>query len=222
MVWGRTSDRGEQRDRGAALTAAYHGPAGLPAPRNSQIHGHWKSAPTGSRGGAPIWTVRQAYMPEPTMKVLDAARERFWGKVEKSEKCWLWTGATTDKGYGLFWLNGRAEKAHRVAWMLKHGPLDEEIDVLHTCDVPACVNNEAHLWLGTHSDNMADMYAKGRRDHRKIAGEKNGGAKLTGAQVVEIKTQLAAGMTQRGLARNYDVDHATIGRIAHGTSWRDA
>lgn len=55
MVWGRTSDCDDRRDRSKSLTAAYHGPAGLPAPREGQIPGHWTSAPSGSRGGAPIW-----------------------------------------------------------------------------------------------------------------------------------------------------------------------
>lgn len=53
MTWGRSE----------SLTAAYHGPAGLPAPREGQIPGHWKSAPTGSRGGAPLWVMKEAWMP---------------------------------------------------------------------------------------------------------------------------------------------------------------
>ena len=63
MTWGKTSDREEHRERGTKLTAAYHGPVGLSAPREGQIPGHWKSAPTGSRGGAPIWVMREAFMP---------------------------------------------------------------------------------------------------------------------------------------------------------------
>lgn len=62
MVWGKTSDREQHRKLGKNLTAAYHGPAGLPAPREGQIPGHWKSAPTGSRGGAPIWVMGEAWM----------------------------------------------------------------------------------------------------------------------------------------------------------------
>ena len=65
MVWGKTSDKNDHRNRSKKLTAAYHGPAGLPAPREGQIPGHWKSAPTGSRGGAPIWVMAEAWMPSP-------------------------------------------------------------------------------------------------------------------------------------------------------------
>jgi hypothetical protein len=52
------------RARSQALTAAYHGPAGLPAPRDGQIPGHWNSAPSGSRGGAVIWFIAEAWMPD--------------------------------------------------------------------------------------------------------------------------------------------------------------
>lgn len=58
MVWGRTSDHEEHKNRGQAFTRV------LPAPREGQIPGHWKSAPTGSRGGAPIWVMAEAWMPK--------------------------------------------------------------------------------------------------------------------------------------------------------------
>ncbi len=95
--------------------------------------------------------------------ISDADRNRFWSKVVKCVEtgCWLWTGCKDDKGYGLFKLAGRMWKAQRVAWMLgadDPGPLM----VLHHCDTPACVNYEAHLFLGTHSDNMKDCAKKGR------------------------------------------------------------
>ena len=39
--------------------------------------------------------------------------------------------------------------------------LDSAVCVLHSCDNPACVN-VAHLYLGTHADNVADKIRKGR------------------------------------------------------------
>jgi hypothetical protein len=30
-----------------------------------------------------------------------SVEERFWAKVNKTETCWLWTGAKHEKGYGL-------------------------------------------------------------------------------------------------------------------------
>jgi hypothetical protein len=51
--------------------------------------------------------------------------------------------------------------AHRLAWEKANGPIPAGMYVCHTCDVPACVNVE-HLFLGTQSDNMKDMAAKGR------------------------------------------------------------
>ncbi len=88
--------------------------------------------------------------------------ERFWAKVNKTEGCWLWTGAKQGK-YGALTIPGRREplRAHRLSWELHNGPIPDGLWVLHHCDNPPCVKPE-HLFLGDRRDNMLDAAAKGR------------------------------------------------------------
>lgn len=90
--------------------------------------------------------------------------ERFWEKVDKSSECWLWLGAKSKEGYGYFAFEGKQTGAHRASYILAHGPIPDDLWVLHNCpggDNPSCVR-PAHLWLGTVTDNNRDMFAKGR------------------------------------------------------------
>lgn len=102
-----------------------------------------------------------------------AIPERFWAKVAKAgpDDCWLWIGTKYQNGYGHFMLDqaGDAHKqivAHRMAWILTHGPVAEDLCVCHACDVPACCN-PSHLWLGTKADNARDHRDKRRQWQQK-------------------------------------------------------
>lgn len=76
--------------------------------------------------------------------------------------CKLWEGAKETNGYGERRIAGRNYRVHRLAWVEANGPIPPETPyVLHRCDVRHCYEL-AHLWLGTHQDNMDDMLAKGR------------------------------------------------------------
>jgi hypothetical protein len=87
--------------------------------------------------------------------------ERFWAKVDKTETCWMWTASKDRRGYGKFCVQRKIVPAHRYAYSLAHGAIPHGLFVCHKCDVPSCVNLE-HLWLGSPSDNTADMIKKNR------------------------------------------------------------
>ena len=149
--------------------------------------------------------------------------ERFWTKVDKSGECWEWTANLYSNGYGQFYLNGTMVLSHRLSYVMNH-PLTidlwkhREIFVCHRCDNPRCVN-PAHLFLGTHTDNMRDREAKGRANRPK--GEEQSQSKLTETQVREIRIKYATGgISYQQLALEYGVSFGGVGHIIQRRSWK--
>jgi hypothetical protein len=156
----------------------------------------------------------------------EPAIERFWSHVDQistPDGCWLWTEKLDRYGYGRLWFRGRTTTAHKTAWILTNGEIPEGLCVCHTCDVRACCN-PSHLWLGTQSENTLDRHRKGRtsRHARPVFhGEEHGMAKLTEAQVREIRARYVKGVvTARFLAAEYGVTHNQILFIVRRTSWK--
>ena len=146
-------------------------------------------------------------------------QSRFFEKIAfGASDCWYWTGALHKLGYGLLTAMGET-KAHRVAWRLFNGDIPQGLDVLHKCDVRNCVNPE-HLSLGTHSDNMRDMVAKGRANPPCLSGEANPVSKLTSAQVQEMRKERATNGTPfYKIAPQYGVTTMTAYRAITGRAW---
>ena len=115
------------------------------------------------------------YMAKPPSDI----HSRFWSKVNKTsniEECWFWTASVNClSGYGQFGIakgqlgrkTASMQPAHRVAWMLTHGEIPQDMYVCHTCDRPSCVN-PSHLFLGTQSDNMRDCVNKNRHGYGTV------------------------------------------------------
>jgi hypothetical protein len=149
------------------------------------------------------------------------AEVRFWAKVDKTSVggCWSWTGGTNGVGYGALGIRlgpDQWEKvsAHRFSWSLAHGEIEPGVFVCHRCDNPRCVN-PAHLFLGTHADNMRDRMERGRQ----ARGERHGHSKLKPADVVLIRNERAAGTTAAALAERFGVSGPCVSRICTGKTW---
>lgn len=151
----------------------------------------------------------------------ETAQERFarYYTVDPSG-CWLWRGTfSTQFGkptYGQFMLEGRRMGAHVASYILHNGPITNGLDCLHSCDVKACVN-PAHLRLGTHTENIREAFAKLPPGY--FAGERNGRARLTWADVRAIRAAAAGGARTVDLAREYGITPNYITAIKAGRKW---
>lgn len=98
------------------------------------------------------------------------AIDRFLEKIERITEsgCWIWTGSLNCANYGQFHDNDchlSAQRGQVLAhrWALNHfnGPIAKDAHVCHRCDVTECVNPD-HLYAGSHQQNMADLWTRGR------------------------------------------------------------
>ncbi len=135
--------------------------------------------------------------------------------MEPLSGCWLWTDVLLKGGYGK--IEGKCGRyyAHRFSAMI-HGLDMSKPVVRHLCNNPSCVN-PAHLETGTAQDNSDDKI----KANRQPRGQTNGQAKLTEAEVLEIRRLYAEGLcTKAALGRKYNVTPELIGLIISRKKWR--
>jgi hypothetical protein len=133
---------------------------------------------------------------------------------EPNSGCWLWLGALNAKGYGSIRIAGKTELAHRMSYRRYRGEVAAGVQVLHRCDVPACINPD-HLYLGTHADNMRDMSSRNRHPYRY--GEAHHNAKLSQDDVCAIRASFD---NYTSLARRYGITKDNIYSIRARKTWR--
>lgn len=119
--------------------------------------------------------------------------------------CWIWMGNIA-RGYGR--TSGEQRRAHRVSYEMHCGPVPIGANVLHRCDVKCCVN-PSHLFLGSQSENVADMVQKSR--------QKGGGRRLSDAIILAVAL---SEQSLRTTARMLGISKASVIKykaLAHGS-----
>lgn len=146
--------------------------------------------------------------------------QRFLKRVDVKGQndCWLWTGARLRVKWHGQWRGpkGVPEPTHRAAWRLWRSEIPQGMHVLHRCDNPICVN-PAHLWLGTASDNMRDMWSKGRARPKTNIGEAHWATKVTESLVRDIRSSQESGVE---IARRLGITPTTVCDIRKRRSWK--
>ncbi len=148
----------------------------------------------------------------------------FWSRVDTRgpDDCWPWTAAKS-MGYGAMQIGSKSDKtammtrSHRIAFFLAHGRWPDPYG-LHDCpggDNRLCCN-PAHIFEGSHTDNIADMVAKARQSR----GSTHGAAKLTNDDVIEMRRRHAdGGVSHTALAMEYGVCRSEVSMIVSRRRW---
>lgn len=132
--------------------------------------------------------------------------------------CWEWTRQRNIPGYGVQRVDGKDCSVHRISKAV-FDAFDRSctLDVCHHCDNPPCFN-PAHLFVGTHTDNMRDMFKKGRRI--TMRGTRQHLAKLTDEKVKEMRKLRAVGESFQQIGRRFGVSKCTAMSVCKGRTWK--
>lgn len=128
--------------------------------------------------------------------------------------CWLFSGSVCQRGYGRIGVGHVPRLVHRVVYAEVVGPIPDGMEVCHRCDTPACVN-PAHLFLGTHAENLGDMKLKGRA----ARGEKSGTGRLSESDVLEIRRLISDGADRGEVADAFEISCGHVRQIVTRIRW---
>jgi hypothetical protein len=152
---------------------------------------------------------------------LAALAKGFWANVEwrGPARCWPWAGTRHPSGYGRLRVGPPGDRrqaiAHRVAYLLGCGPIPPGRTVRHRCGQPACCNPR-HLFVALGPPRPAARARTGSY----ARGERHGAARVTWAQVREMRRLRRRGVALRELAARFGLAVSTVQDIVTGVHWR--
>lgn len=109
----------------------------------------------------------------------------------------------------------RTARVHVLVLEAHAGPCPPGMEGCHEGDNKDD-NRLIRLRWDTHAANEAEKVQNGRKDER---GERNGHARLTEADVREVRDLAGAGVSRRLLASRYEVSLGTIDSIVQRKRW---
>jgi len=128
--------------------------------------------------------------------------------IKEETECWEWNLSTDSNGYGLVSRISSGESlAHRLAYRIFKGSVVGLV-VRHACDNPPCCNPD-HLIAGTQKENIHDGINKGRIKLTEPW-------KVTPEVATNIEKQLQAGMSQREVAKMFNISESHLSMIKRG------
>lgn len=131
--------------------------------------------------------------------------DRFWPRVLKGPRCWLWVGYSTNGRYGALKWGGARLGAHIVSYMLANKLASRPAElVLHKCDTPRCVRPD-HLYLGSQQDNARDSLRRGTFGRNKITA---------------VQAKWCAGQPAKLIAKKFKVSLNHAQALRAGRYWR--
>lgn len=131
-------------------------------------------------------------------------------------ECLIWPFAHNTTGYAQVSSDNRRQLVSRIVCEAAHGaPPTPDHQAAHECGrgTDSCVAKR-HIFWKTRLGNKADELVHGTRNR----GERQGHAKLTSANVREIRA-LKGRIRSREIAKRFGVSETTISGIYHGTVW---
>lgn len=131
------------------------------------------------------------------------------------DECLIWPYSRTPNGYASFWYGGRTSLVCRAVCEKENGPPPPNNHAAHSCGRGhlGCVA-KSHLSWKTVRENSKDKVIHGTQ----LAGNENGNAKLTEAEVLAIRN--ADGVPQHQLAKRYGVTQALVSKIRRREMWK--
>lgn len=145
------------------------------------------------------------------------------GRVRKSVTEYLLSQSPNTSGHLQVSLlrEGKTKKClvHRLVAMAFLGrPAAEKPLALHRDD-DKTNNAISNLYWGTHKDNRRDAFKNETAAMPNNRGCRNGAAKLTEEDVLDIRKRLATGVSREEIAGSFGVSESTVKSIGNKQRW---
>jgi hypothetical protein len=150
--------------------------------------------------------------------VRDRLRAKILSRIAVTDQgCWEYQGRRSNYGYCSMEIGDKGYRVHRIAYSVFIGPFAQRLDICHSCDNPPCCN-PAHLFAGTHRENMLDAGRKGRLSKPGLRGEAHPLVSATDSDVRSAIRRRANGETYQAIADAIGVSPRTVANWVAGTT----